>query len=76
VDGSALEGMTPEQAINSGMSQINQRHDAWKVQLVYEGKVAANIDTNLLNMNTDQNELHEILNEAWRRGHTGTQAER
>ena len=76
VDGIALEGMTPEQAINSVMSQINQRHDAWKVQLVYEGKVAANIDTNLLNMNTDQNELHEILNEAWRRGHTGTQAER
>ena len=32
VDGIHLGGMTPEQAMNSVQSQIQQRHDAWKVQ--------------------------------------------
>ncbi len=76
VDGIHLGGMTPEQAMNSVQSQINQRHDAWKVRLVYEGSVAADIDTETLNMSVDKNEIYNVLNDAWIQGHTGTQAER
>ena len=76
VDGIHLGGMTPEQALNSIQSQINQRDEAWSVQLVYEGNTVANINTNMLSMTVDQNDLKNILNEAWKPGHTGTQAER
>ncbi len=76
VDGIHLGGMTPEQAMNSVQSQINQRHDAWKVQLVYDGYVVADINTDVLNMGVDQNELINVMNEAWKQGHTGTIAER
>ena len=76
VDGIPLGGMTPEQALNSVQSQINQRNDAWKVQLVYDGNIVADITTDTLNMNVDQNAIYELLNEAWTHGHTGTEAER
>ena len=76
VDGIHLGGMTPEQAKNSVMSQINQRTDAWKVQLVYEGSVVADINTAMLNMNVNENDINILLNQAWTCGHTGTQAER
>jgi len=76
VDGIALGGMTPEQAMNSVQSQINQRHDAWSVQLMYEGNLIATVNSELLNMNVDQNELNALMNDAWQQGHTGTEAER
>ena len=76
VDGIDLGGMTPEQAMNSVQSQINQRHNAWSVQLIYQGNVMATINSDLLNMNVDQNELNSLMNEAWKQGHTGTQEER
>ncbi len=69
VDGIHLGGMTPEQAMNSVQSQIRQRHDGWKVQLVYEGKIVAEITTDTLNMNLDQNALNAVMNEAWKPGH-------
>lgn len=76
VDGISLGGMTPEQAMNSVQSQINQRNDAWKVQLVYNGNVLADIDTEMLNMSVDQNQLMDLMNNAWLQGHSGTLAER
>ena len=76
VDGIHLGGMTPEQALNSVQSQINQRHDAWKVQLVYGGNVVADLNTDSLNMSVDQNQIYELLNEAWTYGHTGDEAQR
>ena len=76
VDGIDLSGMTPEQAMNSVQSLINQRHDAWSVQLTYEGERVATVNSELLNMNVDQNELNALMNEAWAQGHTGTEAER
>jgi len=76
VDGIALGGMTPEQAMNSVKSQINQRDDAWKVQLVYNGSIVANINTDTMNMRVDENELNNLMNNAWLQGHNGTEAER
>lgn len=76
VDGIHLGGMSPEQAMNSVQSQISQRHDAWKVQLVYQGSVLADITTDTLSMSVDQNELINVMNEAWTHGHTGSHAER
>ena len=76
VDGIHLGGMTPEQAMNSVQSQISQRHDAWKVQLVYNGNVVADINTEVLNMSVDQNEMINLMNEAWTHGHTGSLEDR
>ena len=76
VDGIHLGGMTPEQAMNSVQSQISKRNADWQVELTYNGEVAAVINTEMLNMGVDQNHLAELLNEAWKPGHTGTQAER
>lgn len=73
VDGIPLEGMTPEQALNSVESQIRQRNDAWSVQLVYEGQLAATINAEMLSMKVD---VGAVLNEAWSKGHTGTYEER
>ena len=73
VDGIHLGGMTPEQALNSVQSQIQQRHDAWKVQLNYNGEPIAEINADMLSFSVDP---RSILNEAWQQGHTGDQEQR
>lgn len=73
VDGIHLGGMTPEQAMNSVQSQIKQRHDAWSVQLVYNGSVMAEINSDMLGFNVDPS---EVLNQAWMQGHTGDNEQR
>ena len=76
VDGIDLSGMTPEQAMNSVRSRINQRQGSWSVQLMYQERLMATIDAALLNMSVDQNELNHLMNEAWKQGHEGTPEER
>ena len=73
VDGINLQGMTPEQALNSVQSQIQQRHDAWKVQLTYNGDQIAEIDADMLELSVDP---RDVLNEAWQQGHTGDKEQR
>ena len=73
VDGIHLGGMTPEQAMNSVQSQIQQRHDAWKVQLTWNGSVVAEIDSDMLGFNVDP---AQVMNEAWKQGHTGDKEQR
>ena len=60
--------MTPEQAMNSVQSQIRQRNDAWKVQLTYNGSVAAEIDAKMLNFTVDP---AAVMNKALMQGHEG-----
>ena len=73
VDGINLSGMTPEQALNSVQSQIQQRHDAWKVELNYNGEQIAEIDADMLEFSVDP---RSVLEEAWRQGHTGEKEQR
>ena len=73
VDGIHLGGMTPEQAMNSVQSQIRQRHDAWKVQLVYNGTLVAEINSDMLGFSVDPS---HVLNQAWIQGHTGDKEQR
>ena len=73
VDGIHLGGMTPDQALNSVQSQIQQRHDAWKVQLYFNGAQIAEIDSDMLAFSVDP---RNVLNEAWQQGHTGDQEQR
>ena len=67
IDGIHLGGMTPEQAYNSVTSQIQQRSDAWSVNLVYEGRTVTTITADMLGMNAD---VGAVLNAAWKQGHT------
>jgi len=73
VDGIHLGGMTPEQAMNSVQSQIRQRHDAWKVQLVYNGTQVAEINADMLEFNVDPS---HVMNLAWMQGHSGDEEQR
>ena len=73
VDGISLGGMTPEQAMNSVQSQIRQRHDAWNVQLLYNGNAVAQINADMLGLNVDPT---QVMNDAWRQGHTGDNEQR
>ncbi len=73
VDGIHLGGMTPEQAMNSVQSQIRQRHDAWRVQLVYNGSPVAEINSEMLEFNVDP---AQVMNDAWLQGHTGDKEQR
>ena len=65
--------MTAEQALNSVQSQIQQRHEAWKVQLTYNGEPIAEINADMLDFNVDP---RSVLNEAWQQGHTGDKEQR
>ena len=73
VDGISLGGMTPEQALNSVQSQIQQRHDAWTVQLTYNGEQVAEINADMMEFDVDP---RGVLNEAWQQGHTGEKEQR
>ncbi len=68
VDGISLGGMTPEQGMNSVMSQIQQRNDAWKVQLTYNGSSITEIDAKMLNFSVDP---VSVMNKALMQGHEG-----
>ena len=73
VDGIHLGGMTPEEALDAVQARIRQRHDAWKVQLVYNGEQVAEIDADMLEFSVDP---RGVLNEAWKQGHTGDPEQR
>ena len=73
VDGIHLGGMTPEQALNSVQSQIQQRNDAWSVTLTFQGETEAVINAGMLGMSVD---IGEVMNNAWLQGHEGTNEER
>ena len=73
VDGINLGGMTPDQAMYSVQSQIQQRHDAWNVKLVYDGNTVAEINSDMLGFNVDP---AHVMNEAWKQGHTGDREQR
>ena len=73
VDGIHLGGMTPEQALNSVQSQIQQRHDAWKVQLTYNGEYVTEINADMLSFSVDP---RSVLEKAWMQGHTGDKEQR
>ena len=73
VDGIHLGGMTPEQALNSVNSQIQQRHDAWKVQLTYNDQQVLEINADMMGFNVD---TQSVLYQAWAKGHTGDNEQR
>ena len=73
VDGIHLGGMTYEQAMNSVQSQIQQRHDAWKVSLNYNGAKVIEINADMLQFNVDPT---DVLAQAWQQGHSGDQEQR
>ena len=73
VDGIHLGGMTPEQALNSVQSQIQQRSAAWSVTLTYGGEVQAVINAGMLGMSVD---IGEVMNNAWLQGHEGDYEQR
>ena len=76
VNGIHLGGMTPEQALNSVQSQISQSQSEWSIKLMYQGSEEAVINSDMLKMNLNESDLYSLLNEAWKQGHTGTQADR
>ena len=59
--------------MNSVQSQIQQRHDAWKVQLTYNGAQIVEINADMLQFSVDP--TNEV-NLAWQQGHTGDQEQR
>ena len=73
VDGINLGGMTPEQALNSVNSQIQQRHDAWKVQLIYNDQQVLEINADMMGFSVD---TQSVLYQAWAKGHTGDNEQR
>ena len=73
VDGINLGGMTPEQALNSVNSQIQQRHDAWKVQLTYNDQQVLEINADMMGFSVD---TQSVLYQAWAKGHTGDNEQR
>lgn len=73
VDGIHLGGMTQDQAMNSVRSQIQQRHDAWRVQLVYNGTAVAEINSDMLGLTVD---IYQVMYDAWQQGHTGDNEQR
>ncbi|MBR5959886.1 MAG: VanW family protein [Clostridia bacterium] len=73
VDGINLGGMTPEQALNSVNSQIQQRHDAWKVQLTYNEQQVLEINADMMGFSVD---TQSVLYKAWAKGHTGDNEQR
>ena len=73
VDGISLGGMTPEQALNSVNSQIQQRHDAWKVQLTYNNQQVLEINADMMGFSVD---TQSVLYQAWTKGHTGDNEQR
>lgn len=73
VDGIHLGGMTQQEALDAVATQAQQRNDAWKVQLTYQGQLVTELNASQLGMTVD---VYEPLRQAWAQGHTGTTQQR
>ena len=76
VDGIAVGGMEPQQAIDAVTAAVQQRQNSWKVSLNYQGFTYVTLDNSTLGVNTDLAQVYQLLQEAYRFGHEGTLEQR
>ncbi|MBQ8555545.1 MAG: VanW family protein [Clostridia bacterium] len=69
VDGIHLGGMTQEEAIQAVMANAQQRRDAWRVELRYQGELARSITASDLSMTVN---VTDALAAAWEQGHASS----
>lgn len=73
VDGIHLGGMTQQEAVDAVTAKAQQRNNAWRVQLTYQGTLVTELNASQLGMTVD---VYEPLRLAWAQGHTGDTQQR
>ena len=69
VDGIDLSGMTAQEGYDAVLAQAQSQKDAWEVSLSFDGNTLVTLHAADLGMEIDVN---ETMQEAWRKGHTGS----
>lgn len=72
VDGIHLGGMTPQQAIDAVLANVNARQNSWSLQLTYRGHVFTTLNYAMLGAQTDIAAVYKQLETAFQLGHTGS----
>ena len=67
----ALSGLTPEQAFNSLRQEITSRIDSWNLSLTFRGHTFITLNYGALGIQVKEEELYQLLSEAWKLTHTG-----
>ena len=66
-----LSGLKPEAALDTIINSMQQRIDSWNLAIGYGGHTFANLNYGTLGISISEEELYQLLNEAWAVSHTG-----
>lgn len=67
----ALSGLTPEQAFNSLRQEMASRINSWNLSLTFRGHTFITLNYGALGIQVKEEELYQLLSEAWKLTHTG-----
>lgn len=76
VDGIHLGGMTPQQAIDAVVAQVNARQNSWNLRLTYQGHVFTTLQYATLGITTDLSDVYDLLRGIYQMGKEGTLLEK
>ncbi len=71
IDDLDLGGMTPNDARQALLTIVRSRQESWSLQLTYHDHVYYTLTKETIGINTDENEVYSLLNEAFSIGHRG-----
>lgn len=67
-----LEGLSPQEAYHRLEALMQERISSWKLAITYQGHTFATLDYGTLGSNVPQEQLYNLLNEAWLLTRTGS----
>lgn len=76
VDGIHVGGMKPQEAIDTVVAAIETRQNSWQLAITYQGHQYCVLNYSTLGINTDIAEVYQLLENAFKLGHTGTLTQR
>lgn len=72
VDNICVSGMTPQQAIDAVVANVNERQNSWNVSIAYQGHTFATLDYAAMGVQTDIAQVYALLQEAYAYGHSNS----
>lgn len=75
VNGVAVGGLKPEEAIEKVYTALNDRQNSWRLTLTYHDTAVSQLDYAALGIQSDRQEAHGLLEKAYYLGKSGTTEE-
>ncbi len=72
IDGIPMGGKTAQEGYDAVIAEVSLRQNSWALDLVYEGHLYYTMNYESLGIQTDLNEVYDLVMDAYSLGHTGS----